>query len=61
MTLEGPDGKRYLVRRDGTLVTGGPIRLNDLTPESRRIVQALIDAARSSRKPSAVERIPDSR
>ena len=41
MTLEGPDGKRYLVRSDGSLVTEGPVRLDELTPESRRIVEAL--------------------
>ena len=41
VTLEGPDGKRYLVRSDGSLVTEGPVRLDELTPESRRIVEAL--------------------
>lgn len=45
MTLEGPDGYRYLVRRDGSLVTeGGVVRLDDLTRESAAIVRALIDA-----------------
>ena len=41
VTSEGPDGKRYLVRSDGSLVTEGPVRLDELTPESRRIVEAL--------------------
>ncbi len=41
MTKEGSDGKRYLVRRDGSLVTEGTVRLDELTPDSRRIVEAL--------------------
>lgn len=41
MTMEGPDGKRYLVRNDGSLVTEGTVRLDELTPGSRRIVEAL--------------------
>jgi hypothetical protein len=39
--MEGSDGKRYLVRSDGSLVTEGTVRLDELTPDSRRIVEAL--------------------
>jgi hypothetical protein len=47
--LEGPDGHRYLVRRDGSLVTeGGTLRLEELTPESGAIVRALIDARKEA-------------
>ena len=43
MTEEGPGGKRYLPRKDGTLVTQkGVIRLDDLDPASQRIVRALL-------------------
>jgi hypothetical protein len=50
MTLEGPDGRRYLVYRDGTLVRpeDAPARMEDLTPESRRIIEALLAAKRSA-------------
>ena len=41
MTMEGSDGKRYLVRSDGSLVKEGTVRLDELTPESRRIVETL--------------------
>lgn len=49
MTLEGPDGKRYLVRKDGSLVRDGdgyprPVRIDELDPASARIVRAMIDA-----------------
>lgn len=49
MTVEGPDGYRYLVRRDGSLVMDGdghprPIKLDELTPESARIVRDLLRA-----------------
>ena len=47
MTAEGPDGYRYLVRRDGSLVMEGdgyprPIKLDELTPESARVVRELL-------------------
>jgi protein involved in polysaccharide export with SLBB domain len=56
MTLEGPDGKRYLVHRDGSLVLpgNGPVRLADLTPESRAIVEALLRGRESATKAAAV-------
>jgi len=44
MTAEGPDGYRYLVRRDGALVREGPVILDELDPASARIVRALIEA-----------------
>ena len=44
MTAEGPDGYRYLVRRDGTLIREGPVILAELDPASARIVRALIEA-----------------
>jgi hypothetical protein len=45
MTVEGPDGMRCLVYRDGSMVLpgSGPVRLDDLDPASRRIVGALLD------------------
>lgn len=51
MTMEGPGGKRYLVRNDGSLVTEGTVRLDELTPEARRIVEAL-RAARAWTEPT---------
>lgn len=59
MTLEGPAGKRYLVRRDGSLVLpgDGPIRLEELDPASARIVRALIAAREAAEKrPRAEDR-----
>jgi hypothetical protein len=51
MTLEGPDGNRYLVYRDRSLVLpeNGPVRMADLDPASRRIVEALLAAQESAR------------
>lgn len=59
MTLEGPDGKRYFVDRDGRLLDedyeGPAIRIVDgervmvrehLDPASARIVDALVAASR---------------
>jgi hypothetical protein len=53
VTIEGSDGRRYLVYRDGTpVVTAGkPIRLDDLDPASRRIVEALLAAVRADQPP----------
>jgi|BarGraNGADG00212_2_1021979.scaffolds.fasta_scaffold77511_1 hypothetical protein len=55
MTLEGPDGNRYLVYRDGSLVLpeNGPARMADLDPASRRIVEALLAARDSARSADA--------
>jgi hypothetical protein len=45
-TLEGLERMRYLVYRDGSMVLpgDGPVRLDDLDPASRRIVDALLAA-----------------
>ena len=55
MTLEGPDGHRYLVYRDGSLVLpeNGPVRMADLDPASRRMVEALLAAKRAARSDAA--------
>jgi hypothetical protein len=56
MTLEGPDGKRYLVYRDGSLVLpgNGPVRMADLAPESRAIVEAILRGRENATKATAV-------
>ena len=58
MTIEGSDGKRYLVRRDGSLVTEGTVRLDELTPESRRIVEALRAARASKERTTKAQGLP---
>lgn len=56
--MEGPDGKRYLVRRDGSLVTDGTVRLDELTPESRRIVEALVAARAGTDRTTNAQALP---
>ncbi len=57
MTIEGSDGMRYLVRRDGTpVLPGEPLRMDELDPASARIVQALIDAKQAADRRDAETR-----
>jgi hypothetical protein len=55
MTLEGPDGKRYLAYRDGSLVLpgNGPVRMADLAPESRVIIEAILRGRENATKAAA--------
>jgi protein involved in polysaccharide export with SLBB domain len=56
MTLEGPDGKRYLVYRDGSLALpgNGPVRMADLTPGSRAIIAAILRGRENATEAAAV-------
>jgi len=58
MTIEGSDGKRYLVRSDGSLVAEGTVRLDELTPESRRIVEALRAARAWTERTTKAQGLP---
>lgn len=63
MTIEGPRGKRYLVHRDGSpvLPDDGPVRLDDLDPASRAIIDAILRArenAATSANPGVPTRRP---
>jgi hypothetical protein len=54
VTIEGPDGHRYLVYRDGTpvlpLPEGEVLNIKDLDPASADIVRALIAARENAEK-----------
>ncbi len=56
MTVEGPDGKRYLACRDGSPVPQGTgaIRLDLRDPASREIVVAMINAKSNADATEAV-------
>ena len=56
MTLVGPDGMRYLVYRDGSLVLpgNGSVRMADLTPGSRAIIEAILRGREKATKAAAV-------
>ena len=61
MTLEGPDGRRYLVRKDGSLVMKGdghgrPVTMGGWTRRAQQIVKALLAAKQRTGEARAADK-----